>query len=53
MIAGDPPGHAQQVQVCQRDRPDPPQRAQEPHCRGQAQQEDLILILTNQISYNC
>jgi hypothetical protein len=39
--AGDAPGHAEQVQVRQRDRQAPPQRAQESHSRSQAQQKDL------------
>jgi hypothetical protein len=40
-VAGDTPGHAEQVQVRQRDRQASPQRAQESHRRSQAQQKDL------------
>ncbi len=40
-VAGDAPGHAQQVQVRQRDRQAPSQRAQKSHCWSQAQQKDL------------
>jgi hypothetical protein len=40
-VAGDAPGHAEQVQVRQRDRQAPPQRAQESHRRSQAQQKDI------------